>query len=170
MKAKITAFIDGLITYDFILFGSIFAIFILLIILGILLRKRKAFAIFIIILAFIVLFIAPIFGYKMMHEFLFKHNLELLSQKRLNFTEAVVVKGKLTNESKLPFNECLITAKAHKQSKKALKNFIYSFKSFQKMSIIEYEIPVGQSRDFKIIVEPFTYAKDYNITLGAKCR
>ncbi len=170
MKAKITAFIDGLIIYDYILLGSVFGLFILFIILGIVLRQKIALAIFIIFLSFVILLLGPTLGYIKMHEYLFKNSIELISQKKLLFTEAVVVKGKLTNDSKRFFKSCKITASAHKVSKKKLKTFIYSFKSFKKMSILEYDIAAGESRKFKIIVEPFTYAKDYNITLGANCK
>jgi len=170
MKAKITAFIDGLITYDYILFGSVFALFILFIILGIVLRKKISFAIFLILLAFVILLAGPTVGYIKMHEYIFKNSVEIISQKKLTFTQAVVVKGKLTNESKQNFKSCKITANAHKVSKKKLKTYLYSFKAFKKMSILENDIAVGETREFKIIVEPFTYSKDYNISLGAKCR
>ncbi len=170
MKAKITLFLEGLITYDYILFSIIFATFILLVILGIVLRKKAGLAIFFILLAFSILFIGPIVGYAKMHEYLFKNSVELLSQKKLSFTQAVVVKGKLTNESKKNFKSCKITASAYKRNKNQLKNFVYSFKAFKKMSILEDNIAVGEIREFKIIVEPFTYSKDYNISLGARCK
>ena len=38
------------------------------------------------------------------------------------------------------------------------------------MSIFEEGIKKGQTREFKIIVEPFTYEKDFNISLGADCK
>ncbi|MEA1892156.1 MAG: DUF2393 family protein [Campylobacterota bacterium] len=170
MKEKITTFIDSLITYDYILFGSIFGLFILLIILGILLRKKIGLAIFIILLAFGLLFVGPIIGYIQMHQFLFKNSVELKSQKKLSFTNAIVVKGSLTNESKFHFSSCTIKASVTKSSKKELKNFIYSFKPFKKMSILQEDIAIGEIREFKMFIEPFTYTKDYNISLGAKCR
>jgi hypothetical protein len=170
LKAKINTFIDGLITYDYILFGSVFGLFILFIIVGILFRKKTVLAVILILLAFSILFIGPTLGYVKMHEFLYKNSLKLTSEKRLSFTKAVVVKGELTNESKYNFESCKITASAHKVSKKKLKTFLYSFKSLKKMSILEYDIAVGETRAFKIIIEPFTYSKDYNISLGAKCR
>ena len=105
-----------------------------------------------------------------MHQFLFKNYTELISQKKLSFTQAVVVKGKVTNESKYLFSECKITASATKASKNKLKNILYSLKPFKNMSILEYDIAAGETRDFKIIVEPFTYSKDYNISLGARCK
>lgn len=170
MKAKIQAFIDSLIMYDYILFGVSFVLFILFIILGIVLRKKLALAIFLILLAFAILLLAPTIGRIYMHKFLFKNTTTLTSQKRLEFTEAIVVKGVLNNESKFHLQECKITANVHRVSSNELKNYLYQFKTIQKMSILEYDIAQGKSRDFKIIVEPFTYERDYNISLGADCR
>ncbi|EDZ63590.1 hypothetical protein SMGD1_1633 [Sulfurimonas gotlandica GD1] len=170
MKAKITAFIDELITYDYILFGSVFGLFILFIILGIVLRKKIALAILLILLAFTILLAGPTIGYVKMHDYIFKNTTELTSQKKLSFTQAVVVKGKITNESKRFFNSCNITASANKVSNNELKNYLYSFKSFANMSIMEQNIAVGETREFKIIIEPFTYSKDFNVSIGAKCK
>lgn len=170
MKGKITAFIDGLIMYDYILFGAVFVLFILLIILSILLRKKVFFALFLFLLSFSLLLLGPTLGYQKMHEYLFKNSTKLLSEKRLEFVNAIVVKGSLTNESKLNFTSCLITAKVHKVSKNELKKYIYQFKTIKKMSILEENIGKGETINFKIIVEPFTYSKDYNISLGAKCK
>ncbi len=170
MKAKITAFIDGLITHDYILFGSAFGLFILFIILGIVLRKKTALAILLILISFSILIVGPTVGYLKMHDYLFKNKTELISKQKLNFTQAVVVKGKITNESKRHFKSCTITANANKVSKNELKNYLYSFKSFAKMSIVEENIEVGQTREFKIIIAPFTYSKDFNIFIGAKCK
>jgi len=169
MKAKITAFIDTLIMYDYILFGASFGLFLLFIILTIILRKKVFLATLFGLLAFFTLILGPTLGYFQMHEYLFKNSTQLTSQKRLEFTNAIVVKGTLTNESESDFSSCKITANVHKLSKNSLKNYIYKFKTLKKMSIIEEDIRKNQTINFKIIVEPFTYSKDYNITLGAKC-
>ena len=105
-----------------------------------------------------------------MHKFLFKNSTQLISQKKLNFTQAVVVKGTLKNESKFDFKMCNITASAYKVSGNAIKDKILPFNPFKKMSILEYNILKGEVREFKIIVEPFTYSKDYNISVGASCK
>ncbi|WP_373000868.1 DUF2393 domain-containing protein [Sulfurimonas sp.] len=170
MKAKITAFINELITYDYILFGSVFVLFILFIILGIVLRKKTALAILLILLSFTILIAGPTVGYVKMHDYIFKNTTELTSQKKLNFTQAVVVRGKITNESNRFFTSCNITASASKVSKNEMKNYLYSFKSFADMSIVEQDIAVGEIREFKIIIEPFTYSKDFNVSIGAKCK
>ena len=170
MKAKITTFIDGLIMYDYILFGSSFVLFILFIILGIVLRKKIGLAIFLILLAFATLIVGPTIGYSQMHKFLFKNITTITSQKKLEFTQAIVVKGNLLNESKFNFSTCRVTAKVHKVSKNEYKNYLYAFKTIQKASIIEENIGKGQNINFKLFIEPFTYSKDYNLSIGAKCK
>lgn len=170
MKEKITTFIEGLIQFDYILFGSSFVLFILLIILAIILRRTVALSLFVALLSFSTLFLAPTLGYIKMHEYLFKNNTQLISEQKLLFTEAVVVKGTLSNESKFNFKVCKITASAYKVTGNQVKDFIFPFSPFQKMSIEEEDIKIGETRDFKIIIEPFTYANDYNISLKADCK
>ena len=170
MKEKLTAFMNGLITYDYILFGSVFALFLLLMILAIVLRKRLGLSIFMLLLSFIILFMGPNIGYKEMHKYLFKNSVTLTSQKQLTFTSAIVIKGSLKNESNFDFERCKITASVHKVSKNALKNYIYGFKTLKKMSILEDNIAKGDARAFKLIVEPFNYKRDYNISLKASCK
>ncbi|ADN09903.1 conserved hypothetical protein [Sulfurimonas autotrophica DSM 16294] len=164
------AFIDGLISYDYILFGASFILFILFIIFALLLRKKLIVALFFIFLGFATLVLGPTFGYIQMHKYIFKNSTKLLSQKKLNFVQAVVVKGTITNESKFDFGECKITAEVYKVTKNKYKNYLFKLKPFQKMSILEQNLPKGQMREFKIIIEPFRYQKDYNISLGASCK
>ncbi|MBL1243586.1 MAG: DUF2393 domain-containing protein [Sulfurimonas sp.] len=170
MNSKITLFIDGLIKWDYLLFGSVFVLFVLFIILGIVLRKKLILAVLFLLLGFSILLLGPTLGYMKLHETLFKNSTLLESQKRLQFSEAVVVKGSVTNESNRDFKECKITASAYALSSNKLKNYLKKFKPFKKMSIIETNIAKSETREFKIIVEPFRYTKDYNISLGADCR
>lgn len=170
IKEKITAFINELVLYDYILFGSVFVLFLLFIILAIVLRKKVGLSIFLILISFSILTLGPTLGYIKMHEFLFKNSTKLISQKRLSFTPAVVVRGSVTNESKVDFKSCKITASAYKLSKNIIKKHIYPLKPFKKMSILEDNILKAETREFKIIVEPFTYSKDYNISIKASCK
>ena len=170
MKAKVSAFIEGLIPLDYVLFGTSFILFILFIVIGLLLRKRLLFSLLFILLSFSTLILGPTLGFMKLHQYLFKNSVELTSQKRLTFTEAIVVKGTLTNESKKNFKSCKITASVYAVTFNKYKNYLKKLKPFKKMSIIEENIAVSRTREFKIIVEPFTYSKDYNISLGADCR
>jgi len=170
MKEKITAFINHLLVYDYILFGSAFALFLLFIILAILLRNRLGVALFFVLFGFVMLLLAPTFGYIQMHKYLFKNTTELISYKQLSFVPAVVVKGKLTNSSKFNFNECKVTATVYSYTSNKLKNYIYKLKPLKKSSMLVHNIERNSTKEFKFIVEPFSYSKEYNITLGANCK
>lgn len=170
MKAKITAFINDLILYDYILFGAVFILFILFIILAIVLRKKVGLSIFLALFGFGILLLGPTLGYIKMHQFLYKNTILLTSQKKLTFTKAIVIKGTISNESKFNFKSCKVTASAFKVSTNPIKNFIYPFKPLKNMSIVEADIPKGTHREFKMFIEPFTYSKDYNISLDARCK
>jgi len=169
MRDKITTFIHGLITYDYILFGSILMLFILFIILSILLRRKLGLALFLVIFSFIFLLVAPFIGYIEMHDYLFKNSTSLISQKKLHFTKAVIVKGSVSNESKLNFKQCKIKISAYKTTGNKYKDIIFKLKPFEYMSIVENNIRKGETRKFKVVLEPFTYMYDYNISIKANC-
>ena len=170
MKEKLLTFIDGLIMYDYILFGVSFTLFILFIILALLLRRKLILAVFILLLGFATLVLGPTLGYLQMHKYLFKNSVHVISQKKLNFVQAVILKGTVTNESKFDFSECKITAEVYKVTKNKYKNYLFRLKPFMKMSIIQRDLPKGQTREFKIIIEPFQYQKDFNVSVGANCK
>ena len=170
MKHKLLAFSDSLIKDDYIFFGAIVFIFFLLILTALLLRKKVGLSIFLVIFSFVFLIVSPFVGYPTLHNYLYKNELTLVSQNKLQFTKAVVVLGTLKNTSKRNFQACKITAIVNKHTSNKYKNYIYTFKPIMKMSIIEEDIVIDNEIDFKIIVEPFTYSKDYNITLEADCR
>jgi phosphoribosyl-ATP pyrophosphohydrolase len=100
---KLSEFIKNLIIYDYILFGSLLALFLLFIILGIIFRHRLGVALFLVFFAFFLLLGGATFGYKAMHDYLFKNETVLISQKKLSFTQAAVVYGTLKNVSKKDF-------------------------------------------------------------------
>jgi len=170
VKAKVSAFIEGLIPLDYVLFGTSFVLFILFIVIALLLRRRILLSLLFILLSFSSLIVAPTFGYIKLHEYLFKNSIKLTAQKKLTFTEALIVKGILKNESKKNFKSCKITASVYAVTKNKYKNYLKKLKPFKKMSIVEEGISVAQTRAFKIIVEPFSYSKDFNVSIGADCR
>ncbi|WP_229860084.1 DUF2393 family protein [Candidatus Sulfurimonas baltica] len=166
----INTFIDELIIYDYILFSVIFALFILLFILGLILRKKATKAIVLISLAFFILLVGSTLGYSKMHEYLFSNVTSFISQKKLTFSQAVVVYATVKNNSNFDFVNCKISASAYKVSGNSIKDYIFTFKPLMKMSILEYDILKGEERELKIILEPFTYSNDYNISVEATCR
>ena len=170
MKEKILHFLHSLIIYDYILFGVVFVLFFLLLILTILLRSKPALSLFVLLLSLIILFGGPIVGYIKLHEILYKKSCVITDVKALEFTPALVVNATITNESKRIFSTCKITAKLSKVFHYPYIDTLLTFNPFQTTSVVENNISIGETRALRIVVEPFTYTKDYNLTLGADCR
>lgn len=170
MQESLKLFLHELIIYDYILFGVVLITFILLVVIAILVRKREILSIFTIFIAFSILFGGSIGGYIELHDYLFKHKLELTRFKKLNFTEAVVIYATLANESKRAFSECKVTAAIDRVDNNKYKEMILKLKPIAKMSIIESNIDINETREIKMIVEPFVYDGDFNVSLKARCK
>lgn len=172
MKEKVLLFINNLLIYDYILFGSIILLFILLLLLAVLLRRHLISAVLIVIFALFFLMLAPIFGYKEVHNYIFKNHLENVTIKQLEFTPALVVKGEIVNDSKQIFSECKIKAKVFKVSHNKLFDMLYPINPFKKTTyrVADLNLSKDQKQEFKFFIEPFTYTKDYNTSLTGDCK
>jgi len=170
LKANFQAFIDSLHLYDYILFGISGALFLVLLFLAILLRNKIGLSLFLVILSFITLVAGPFVGYNYIHDSIYKTEISELSIKKLEFSEAVVIKGKITNLGKESFKQCKISSSAYRGADNFLEELVFPLKPFMKRSIIKEEnIDINNSIDFKLLLEPFTYSKEYNISLKVNC-
>ena len=170
MKEKINAVVNSLIVQDYILFGSTFILFLVLMVLAILLREKRWLSRIVATIAFLIFILGPSVGYVQMHNYIFKHELSLSSEQKLEFTKAIVVHGVIKNLSKKDFSECRVTAKAYRKTPNRYKNYILRLKPIQKSSIIIKDIKKDQTKEFKMFIEPFSYTKDYEVGLGSDCR
>ena len=170
MKAQLTAFLDQLILYDYLLFGGTILLFILFLLLAVLLHKRVLLFFVMVLLAFGVIIAGPTVGYTKLHAFIFKNSVSISEAKALEFTEALLVRGTLTNDSKRDFNVCKISVGAYKVANNFFLDTLYPLNPFQKASILLEHIPPGQEIDFKLFIEPFSYSWEYNISIGSECR
>lgn len=171
MKARIQDFIHHLIIYDYLLFGGIFLLFLLFLVIAIVLRHRLGLAIFFVLFAFGILTAGPVGGYIALHHYLFKNKIVLHEVKALEFTEALLIKGDINNTSKRTFKECKINVGVHKVTHNPYADKIYPYLPFKKSSLVlEESIEPGKSASFKVLVEPFRYSKDFNVTVKANCR
>ena len=171
MKTKIAAFIQSLMVYDYILFGVVLALFVLLLILAVILHKKTLLSVILIIISFGILLLGPTLGYIALHNYLFKSSYKIHEVKSLEFSQALVVKGEIHNASNRDFQRCKITANVYKVANNMILDLLYPLNPFKKTSILSEEVlEKSATRDFKIIVEPFTYTKDYNVSLGVNCQ
>lgn len=170
MREKLLDFLHNLTNYDYVLFASLFILFLLLLVLTVFIRKYSFLSILTLFISLFTLFVAPFIGYKKLHQYLYPTSNSVKEVKALNFTPALVVLGTLTNESQKDYSICKVTLSLHKVAHNALLDPLFKLNPFQKTSIIEHNIAPKEERSLKILVEPFSYKKDYNVTIGADCR
>jgi hypothetical protein len=171
MKEKIISFIHQLIVYDYFLFGGIFVLFLLLLVLAIAFKDKLGVAVFLVFLAFGVLTLGSVAGYIALHNYLFQHQIIVREVKALQYTEALLVKGEVHNRSQRPFSECTLTVGVHKVTHNPYLDRIYPNLPFTKSSLrVTEAIKPGESATFKLFVEPFRYSNEYNITIKGNCR
>ncbi len=170
IKATLHDFIASLHLYDYIIFGVSGALFVLILLLAILLRRKAVLSLILVLLAFIILIALPISGYNYIHDQLYRTELSNLNIKRLEFSEAIVIKGTITNRGKQNFTTCKISSHAYKSASGFLEELVYPLKPFQKVSIVKQEeLGIDHSLDFRLVMEPFTYTDDYNISMKVNC-
>lgn len=170
MKEKINEVVNNLIIQDYILFGSAFILFLVFMIFAIIVKEKKKISMLLVIIAFIVFFFVPTVGFVQMHNYLFKNSLELVSEKKLEFTKAIVIYANLTNLSKRVFRECKIDATAYIKTPNKYKNYILRLKPIAKSSIVTSSIDINQTKEIKMFIEPFLYDGDYEIQIESDCR
>lgn len=170
LKANLQAFVSTLHDYDYIMFGAVGALFLLLLLLAIVLRKRTITSLVLVLFALIIVVSGPIAGYAYVHSAVYKTEISELQVKKLEFTEALVIKGKLQNLGKQAYHKCTVSANAYKGASNFFEEMVYPLKPFQKVSILlEEDLNITQSLDFKLVMEPFTYSDEYNISMKANC-
>lgn len=170
MKTKIIDFIHTLSLYDYLLFGGILFFFLLFIILALLFHHRLKIAIALIVMAFLLITIAPFSGYMLLHKTLYNHTLTLTTVQDLQFSDALLLRGDLTNTSNQTFNECTIAFGVSKTSSIKLLNNMYPYTPFKTQKLILMgPIKPNESRNFKLLIEPFTYPKRFSVTARGIC-
>lgn len=170
LKASFQALVESFHMYDYVLFGVSGGLFLLLLFLAILLRNKIGLSLLFVLLSFIVLIAGPIMGYKYIHESIYKTKISELTIKKLEFSQALVIKGTITNLGKESFKKCKVSSSAYKGPTNFLEELVFPLKPFVKRSIIKEEnIDINDSIDFKILLEPFTYSNEYNISLKVDC-
>ncbi len=171
MKSKISEFINNLLVIDYILFSTLALLFIIFLILAIVVRRKIIISVLMILIAFLLISVAPPVLYVMMHEYIYKTSSNISKVQELEFLDALVVEGNFTNISKKRFKKCRVKVKLHKVNSNNIVNYILGFASFRtkKIDIVE-PIDINSSKKFRIVLEPFNYNKDYNVSVGVDCR
>jgi len=163
-------FLEQLHTYDYYAFAWIVLLFLILIILAIVVRKKIALSVMIILFAFTLLLAGPFLSFKLVHNYLYKTEIEIDMLRKLHYSKSLVVKGTILHKGVENFNRCKLEAKVIKTNQNFFKDFISTIKPInKKIQFIEKEMKPNTIHIFKFIIEPFTYSGDFNVTVDAEC-
>jgi len=171
LKASLTDYIHTLTMYDYVAFGWLFGLLMMMILTALLSSKNKPkLASFLIFFSFILMFIGPV-GTKLFLDKTIR-KVEIIDQNstKLNFSKLLVITGKIENHGKINLQKCYVNAKVLKVSDNKYLNFLYNLKPIRKRTIIaEANISKDTAEEFKVVFEKFNYTKDYRVTVNAEC-
>ncbi len=170
MKEKVLQFLHSLSIYDYIFFLAVFTVFILLILLIVLIRNKTTLALSVLLIALLEIFLAPTLGFKVFHNLLYGNTITIQKVKRLTFLQALVIEGKLHNDSSFDFKSCKLDAAIYKDTHNRFKNLVFRLKPIKKSTLTLHNIPKGADVTFRFFIEPFTYKKDFNLSINGMCK
>ncbi len=160
-------YIDNLIMYDYIALSISAILVIFFFILTIALKRGLS--IFFGFLTLITLLSGVFVSKFAVDEFIRKVEIELLSDKKLQFTNSLFAKIKITNSGKIDFNECQIKFVVYPKSEGFRAYLDYLKPIAQKIIVINEPILIGESLEKSVIVDDFE-AINYKIHSFARCK
>ena len=171
-KAKfiLTRFFDTIGTYDYIGFFLSIFLFLLFLIIYLLLRKHIKRSIFLAIIGFSFLFMGPVFSHKLVKNTLYNSEANITTVKQLHYSDTLLIKGVLHYKGIKDASHCLVSADIYKKGKNMVKDFVYNLKAYRKGSHkLDATFSTGTNKNYKIVIEPFAYKGDYNISISSGC-
>lgn len=143
--------------YEIGLLFGLFFLFIFFFTLGLLLRGRRFVAYFSFFLSALVVLSAPIILQLIMQKVLYVIDVQIYQAHPMQYTKGFFVSGQITNQGKLPINECRIIANEVRDEKGSkiinVLNTILPLQSFG--SSLDIDIGVGKSAEFAVVIAGF---------------
>ncbi len=171
IKQNLLDYVHALTLYDYVAFGWLLFLFLIILTLAILLgRKKPTLALFLIMIVILLMFVAP-FGMKYFLDTTVR-KVDVVTDKisKLHFASSLIVTGHLINSGKVPYQKCRVNAKVFKINENKYRNILNNLKPLRnKTIVVDKNISEGQEAMFKIVFDKFTYSKEYNVTLSAEC-
>ena len=170
-KLMFNEYIASLGIYDYLGLGAVVLVFLLLFLFSILLRKRFILATIIGFIGVFILLFGPFVSKYVLDMTVRASTIEELVVKKLQFTDGMLITGKIKNIGKITFDECTIKVKVTLVSKNYFKNLKYQFKPYKHYNYDrEVNIEPNGLEDFRILVDDFKTDKEYTTEVTSKCK
>ena len=160
--------IHSLTKYDIMAIGWVVFLAFLLMFLGAFLRRR-ALSYFLLFLGLVLLFLGPPAIKMAMDSYIRNAEVEVQSVKKLRFSPALILSGEVTNRGKVDFSSCDLVLSVYRPDS-LLGSRAAIFKPLR-VEIAHLKEPIlrGETKPFRITVDPFTVGNDFNVTVRARC-
>ena len=162
-------FTDALTIYDYLGFVLLFLLFLLSILLAIFARNKAGVAIFFALIAFTLLIAGP-FGVKIAFDKIIRANsVEITKTQILNFSDALVVDGKIQNIGKVDFSKCSVKVMVVKEYSNEYLQALFNLKPIFSHTKEVVEIPMTQIKEFNIVIDQFTLKDGFIVNAKGEC-
>lgn len=173
MQQKVTQFFhnfaDALTIYDYLALTLLLLLFLLCIVLAIFARNRAGLAVFFALIAFTLLVAGP-FGVKIALDSIIRSNsIEITNVQKLNFSDALVIDGTLTNKGKVNFSKCDIKVSVVKEYANQYLQMLFNLKPIMTKKHTVEGIEIAQSVQFNIVIDQFTLNDGFITNAKGEC-
>jgi hypothetical protein len=154
---KVELFFGQFNIYDILGFTFVMFFGLLILYLSYVLRKKIVLMILMILIGLSTLIGGPFLMDKLVDSVAKKTTISNLTLKQLQFTDALVVTGKIQNAGKVDFKSCKIVVTTRKTSKNQYKDILLQYKKPANKHImkLDYTLAKGEEKEFKYIVDGF---------------
>jgi len=155
--------------YDYLGLALLFLLFLLCILLAIFAKNKAGLALFFALIAFSLLIAGP-FGIKIAFDSIIRANtIEINSIQKLNFSDALVIDGTVTNRGKVDFSKCDIKVFITKEHSNNYLQMLYNLKPIMTHKHTVEEIKILESVSFNIVIDNFKLENGFIVTAKGEC-
>lgn len=172
IKLSFLTYFRHLELYDYLALTWFILTFIVFIVFAIIIAKRSSALSLLLIIFALMFFILTPFALKFkLNELLRATHIELLSTKKLTYSESLIVEANIINVSQKEFKRCLIETKLIKKNpSEGFFSFVNRLKPIENQSMLVQEpLKKGETLDYKAIFDNFSYQGDVVAYITAEC-
>lgn len=151
---SVKEFFNNFLIYHYLFFGFLFLFAILLLVLGIVFRRKSFLAFLFYFSSFASAFIGPFAGSYYLEEYLRATSLEEVKVTRLTYTKAIVLSAKLKNNGRTLVNTSYISLSLVKKDDNSIKEFINILRPEKiEKKIISVPLAGKEHTDIRIVLD-----------------
>lgn len=172
IKLSFLTYLRHLEFYDYLALTWFILTFIIFIIFAIVIAKRSSALSLLLIIFALMFFVFTPFALKFkLNELLRTTHIEVLSTKKLTYSESLIVEAHIVNASQKELKHCLVETKLIKKNpSEGFFSLINRLKPIENQSMLVQEpLKKGETLDYKTIFDDFSYQGDVVAYITAEC-